>query len=216
MSGLSSTARAPFFFPELADSTNPQLPSSLAGNLSEQLGISDIFPPDLTTLDSYSFVPCGYSSNAIIKWGEESLNSECHSALKHSGEGYYTIHVTPEEGWSYASFECNVPLSSGHSVSGSNADKIPTLKSLIKRVVSIFQPSRLTLTLFISSEENESNEGETALALAQRAFRAALTETPESSFGYVLDRPARRYKRTDKINYEFGGYDLAFASFELK
>ena len=24
------------------------------------------------------------------------------------------------------------------------------------------------------------------------------------------------YKRTDKINYEFGGYDLAFATFELR
>ena len=204
MSGLSPTARDHFTFPDSADPDDTQLSLTHAIKLSEQIGVSDIFPPHLTTLDAYSFVPCGYSSNALIKWGEDSLNSDCEAPGKHSGEGYYTIHVTPEEGWSYASFECNVPLSVGPT----SASKIPTLKSLIKRVASIFQPSRMTLTLFISSADSGDS-----VELAQQAFQSALQELPESTFD---PQATRKYKRSDKINYTFGGYDLAFASFELR
>jgi S-adenosylmethionine decarboxylase len=204
MSGLSPTARDHFTFPDAPDPDDTQLSLTHAIQLSEKIGVSDIFPPHLTTLDAYSFVPCGYSSNALIRWGEDSLNSDCEAPRKHSGEGYYTIHVTPEEGWSYASFECNVPLSVGPT----SASKIPTLKSLIKRVASIFQPSRMTLTLFISSADS----GDSA-ELAQHAFQSALNELPESTFD---SNATRKYKRSDKINYTFGGYDLAFASFELR
>ncbi|EAU91374.1 adenosylmethionine decarboxylase [Coprinopsis cinerea okayama7 len=208
MSGLSPTAREHFFLPEDVESEDPQLASAHGLKLSEKIGISDIFPSHLTTLDAYSFTPCGYSSNALIKWGEDSLNSEDHPLARQSGEGYYTIHVTPEAGWSYASFECNVPLSVGQST---ESKIIPDLQSLIKRVVSIFQPNRLTLTLFISSADSGDS-----VELAQRDFKRALDDLPESAFGYPLKGPPRRYRRTDKINYEFGGYDLAFASFELK
>ncbi|KAF6760015.1 adenosylmethionine decarboxylase [Ephemerocybe angulata] len=212
MSGLSPAARNPFFNAELSeDPENPGLPLAHGQAVSQKLGISDIFPSHLTTLDAYSFVPCGYSSNALIKWGEESLDSDCPAAkTPHSGEGYYTIHVTPEEGWSYASFECNVPLSVSEPTAGGADDdgKIPTLKELIKRVVNIFQPSRLSLTLFISAEDTESAE------LAQRAFKSALEQSPANSD--AEGAAVQKYKRTDKINYEFGGYDLAFASFELK
>lgn len=217
MSGLSPSARQPFFNSDLPESADAPTALAHGQQVSSRLGITDIFPQHLTTLDAYSFVPCGYSSNALIKWGEESLETECPPAAKHhSGEGYYTIHVTPEEGWSYASFECNVPLSVTHtspsSESPSDDEKmIPTLKELIRRVVSIFQPSRLSLTLFISAEDNESPDGKlTPVELAQKAFKAALGETPVQYGG------VQKYKRTDKINYEFGGYDLAFASFELK
>lgn len=166
-----------------------------AQTLSTSLGISEIFPPSLTTLDAYSFSPCGYSSNALIKLPDADGG----------GEGYYTIHVTPEQGWSYASFECNVLLPSSSSPAETPNDTIPDLKTLIRRVVSIFQPAKLSLTLFVSSAQNtnaEEDQGESAIEGAQRAFRSALT----SGGGY---------KRTDKINYEFGAYDLAFASFEL-
>lgn len=217
MSDLSLKARQPFFFldPVEGDGVTP---SSLAGELSEKLGITNIFPPTLTHLDAYAFQPCGYSSNALIKWGHESLENDFdwspttangQPGIRHSGEGYYTIHVTPEEGWSYASFECNVPLSSKVSHDG----KIPDLMALIKRVVNIFEPGRITLTLFISSEDNDTGN-ETAIEAAQRAFKVALTESPIAPC-QTQKNEARMYKRTDKINYEFGGYDLAFASFEL-
>jgi S-adenosylmethionine decarboxylase len=215
MSDLAPSARRPFG--SASEFIYPETPSSHAQALSSSLGISEIFPPHLTTLDAYSFSPCGYSSNALLKWGSHSNGVPNNTNDSQEGEGYYTIHVTPEEGWSYASFECNVPLPTDPSPQRKH---IPDLQTLIRRVVSIFQPRRLTLTLFISSEDNSNTEDEaavTAVEGAQRAFKAALTAVlPETSNGYAGQEIAKSvYKRTDKINYKFGGYDLAFASFEL-
>ncbi|KAJ3564327.1 hypothetical protein NP233_g8364 [Leucocoprinus birnbaumii] len=204
MSDLGKASREPFFFSEELASKSP---STLALDVSHKLGINDIFPAHLTSLDAYAFTPCGYSSNALIKWSKEAM-PKCLKIPSNStpGEGYYTIHVTPEEGWSYASFECNVPLAPSHD--GEDPRTIPDIETLVRRVVSIFQPGRLTLTLFISSEEDDEDS---SVEAAQRAFRAALTcVTPNSE-----DGSPTKYRRTDKINYEFRGYDLAFASFEL-
>ena len=219
MSGLSSKARQSFFFSDPPSEGIENTPSSRGTAISEQIGISQIFPPSLTTLDAYAFQPCGYSSNALVKCGPESLKDglvhETTNGLTQPGlhgEGYYTIHVTPEEGWSYASFECNVPL----SCSISNQGEFPDVRSLIKRVVNIFEPGRITLTLFMSSEDNDT-ETTSAADTAQRAFKDALTES--ANLEKVNGKPNeiwRVYQRTDKINYEFEGYDLAFASFELK
>jgi len=228
MSELATTARAPFFS-SLSPSDDPH---AHAMTLSQILGISDIFPPHLTTLDAYSFSPCGYSANALVKRGgdptylDESPSQnrpEDESPTDPDGfnEGYYTIHVTPEEGWSYASFECNVP-----SHTSEKTRTIPDLKTLIQRVVTIFKPGRLSLTLFTSSNGTDADRGDGAEA-AQRAFKLALTDPgvtrdyscPKSngSLGQHTNGGGERvYKRTDKINYEFGGYDLAFASFELQ
>ncbi|KAK0212985.1 S-adenosylmethionine decarboxylase [Desarmillaria ectypa] len=216
MSDLSPSACERFFLSSPTDD-----PALHAAALSQYLGITEIFPSHLTTLDAYSFSPCGYSSNALIRWGEDSsFVASSNGANIHPGEGYYTIHVTPEEGWSYASFECNVPLPPSRP-SPNDPHTIPDLKTLIQRVVSIFQPSRLTLTLFISCKENEVDIGERSpIEAAQQAFRAALSAPVAKQHDKVNGIKSnglspRRYKRTDKINYEFGGYDLAFASFEL-
>lgn len=230
MSDLAATAREPFFS-SLSPSDDPH---AHAAALSNRLGITSIFPPHLTTLDAYSFSPCGYSSNALIKWGADSSTTPPdHQTFPHDWpdepptnpdvfkEGYYTIHVTPEAGWSYASFECNVP-----SHSSKSTRTVPDLKSLVQRVVAIFKPGRLSLTLFISSKDNETEQGESVEA-AQRAFKLALTGSTMNCGHPCANVKGRQvqcanrcgervYKRTDKINYEFGGYDLAFASFELK
>ncbi|KAG9316521.1 S-adenosylmethionine decarboxylase [Chiua virens] len=218
MSDLSRESREPFFFsapPSPVDGiSSDTLPSVVGQTLSAALGISDIFPSHLTTLDAYAFSPCGYSSNALLKWGDP----ESELGM---GEGYYTIHVTPEEGWSYASFECNVPLALSPV---SSPKEIPDLRTLIKRVVDIFQPGRLSLTLFISNHVNsnaEEDEAEILVEAAQREFKAALAASRPASLSLdtaheVTDGQNRTYRRTDKINYEFGGYNLAFASFELR
>lgn len=224
MSHLSPKAREPFFNSGDID------PSNHAIALSEKLGILSFFPKEFTTLDAYSFNPCGYSANALVKWGEQpQLASSAHDeqdASVISGEGYYTIHVTPEEGWSYASFECNVPLDTcqrTESGASTNTKSIPDLITLVQRVVDVFQPGRLSLALFISSKDSVlagEDHGESAVEAAQRAFRIALTNTfynnKKDNDGLDgLPNPRRAlYIRTDKINYEFGGYDLAFASFE--
>ncbi|EMD37474.1 hypothetical protein CERSUDRAFT_83223 [Gelatoporia subvermispora B] len=212
MTHLAPAARIPFIN-TTSESESPDLdPSAHASALSSTLGITDLFPSHLTTLDAYSFLPCGYSCNSLIKWRDDAGQNPVTS-----GEGYYTIHVTPEEGWSYASFECNIPLP---TVPTDQDSSIPDLKTLIRRVVSIFQPGNLTLTLFISSRDNSSAEeegGESAVEAAQRAFKVALTVPPTVQDGANSGGGfSGVYRRTDKINYEFGGYDLAFASFELR
>ena len=210
MTHLSPEGRAPFFSnssPEEADATAG--PDALA--LSSEIGITNIFPSHITTLDAYSFFPCGYSCNALLKWRPDAGQNP-----DRPGEGYYTIHVTPEEGWSYASFECNVPLPTKPT---DKPTSVPDLKTLIRRVVDIFRPGKLTLTLFVSSEDNdaaEEEEGESAIEAAQRAFKSALTFPAKRGGSETAAAFAGLYKRTDKINYEFGGYDLAFASFELR
>lgn len=218
MSDLSSKARQPFFFSDPPSESLDNVPSSQGTAISEKIGISQIFPPSSTTLDAYAFRPCGYSSNALIQWGAKSLkNGLTHEATngltppESRGEGYYTIHVTPEEGWSYASFECNIPLSCSNS---SHQKGFPDVKSLIRRVVNIFEPGRITLTLFISTEDDDT-ETASAVDVAQRAFKDALTKCPCLENQNKTNGMWLEYKRSDKINYEFGGYDLAFASFEL-
>ncbi|EIN11371.1 S-adenosylmethionine decarboxylase [Punctularia strigosozonata HHB-11173 SS5] len=288
MTHLSPAARAPFFFGDAAEPSDaaPSAPFDQAHALQESIGITSLFPAHLTTLDAYAFSPCGYSSNALLKWGSAASSSSSTPNFDGTGgEGYYTIHVTPEEGWSYASFECNVPLPYRPSGSSAvdDAHAMPDLQTLVRRVVDIFQPGHITLTMFVSCADSataEEEEDESAVEAAQRAFKAALTrpqsagaqpranekrEEPPASpsiltrfwsslplpFASADKSPAepravaapgidipvkeevagpseviaeekapaswgRLYRRTDKINYEFRGYDLAFASFELR
>ncbi|EGW31955.1 uncharacterized protein SPAPADRAFT_55532 [Spathaspora passalidarum NRRL Y-27907] len=74
--------------------------------------------------DAFSFTPCGYSSNSI-----------CSNV---PGGYYYTLHITPESGWSYASFETNYPFS----------DKSPVdIMTVITRILNIFEPRKFSMTL---------------------------------------------------------------------
>jgi S-adenosylmethionine decarboxylase len=193
MTHLSPSARAPFFIPEGA----PEIGGHELGiKISEELGIDTLFPKEETVLDSFGFDPCGYSANGVVGSGSPHGPGSGSGLDAELGGGYYTIHVTPEEGWSYASFECNVPLpttsSSTASASGSSR---PTLPSLIKKVVSIFQPSRLSITLFVSTSPGSDSD------------------TNWTAFGKDL-LGIDGYDRKDRIGYEFDGYDLVFACFE--
>jgi S-adenosylmethionine decarboxylase len=199
--------------------SNSSDPSSQKGALvSQNIGIDTIFPSSRTRLDSYAFDPCGYSANALVEGGEE-----------YGGEGYYTIHVTPEEGWSYASFECNVPVApalpgeAGEIAEGKmrkDKEMMPDLETLIQRVVNIFQPGHVSLTLFVSSPPSSSSAS--TMPLFDRPGDRKVATIPENMDIEVAQRVFRRallprgYVRTDKINYEFGGYDLAFATFQKK
>ncbi|EDO18244.1 hypothetical protein Kpol_543p74 [Vanderwaltozyma polyspora DSM 70294] len=74
--------------------------------------------------DAFTFEPCGYSSNIVI-----------------DNEFYYTLHVTPENGWSYASFESNVPYD--------NNDEVAT------NVLQVFDPHEFCITFFYKTNERE-------------------------------------------------------------
>jgi S-adenosylmethionine decarboxylase len=76
-------------------------------------GIDTLCPGAI--IDPRAFEPCGYSMNAILF------------------RSYCTIHITPESGSSYASFETN--------------QKVASYKSLISNVIRTFSPKRFVMTL---------------------------------------------------------------------
>lgn len=182
MTHLEPEACNEFFYPldqlKALGSENENQQGHLNGaELSKRLGIDTLLPD--STLDSFLFTPCGYSAN-IVK-----------------GDRYATIHVTPEQDWSYASFECNIDFrtrdkSHHHS----------SMHDLIERVLRIFRPRTLSLTLFVSVDENEDGSTDQA-------------STPETRT--ILDpKVAEGYRRTDRILYEFAGYHLLFSTFEKR
>ena len=64
----------------------------------------------------FLFDPCGYSLNGLLF------------------DAYVTIHVTPEDSFSYASFETNV--------------RTESYVTLVKSVISFFKPKRFSMTFF--------------------------------------------------------------------
>merc|ERR1712038_1656493 len=76
-------------------------------------GIDALCPGAL--FDPRAFEPCGYSMNAILF------------------KSYCTMHITPEEGSSYASFETN--------------QKLASYTSLVNNVIRTFKPKKFVMTL---------------------------------------------------------------------
>jgi S-adenosylmethionine decarboxylase len=188
MTFLSPTTCTRFEFPaELVEPSAERLPNCsvkdrghlLGSRLSDQLGLTTLFPN--TVLDAFAFEPCGFSANAVIKGDGKATE-----------DGYWTIHVTPEQDSSYASFETNAHMEE----TGSGDEK--DLPWLISRVLSIFEPGRLSVTLFISSD-NQGKEG---------------YEKKEDQGEVLHCLQLKGYKRTDRIAYEFEDYDLVFVSFD--
>ncbi|GAV60063.1 SAM_decarbox domain-containing protein [Cephalotus follicularis] len=90
--------------------------ASSAAAMTEKSGIRKILPR--SDICDFEFDPCGYSMNAI----EERAIS--------------TIHVTPEDGFSYASFEAV----------GYDFDAV-NLNQLLQRVLSCFKPTEFSVAL---------------------------------------------------------------------
>lgn len=193
-----------------------QRPDDVAGTVGgvrvdQETGLAGLFPQ--AQLDSFLFTPCGYSANALQEGN------------------YYTIHVTPEPVCSYASFETNIPVglkkskkssknsasasaSENEDGSSSEEDKAvvssvtytgpETLTDLISRVVEIFQPGTMSVTLF-SSHMTEDGQLETERQTERRQRHMVKAMGRVSGF-----------TRTDRILYEFDGCDLVFGHFVAK
>jgi len=84
--------------------------------MTEDSGINKILPN--SEICDFEFEPCGYSMNAI----EEQAVS--------------TIHVTPEDGFSYASFEAV-----GYDF------KVMSLGKLVRRVLDCFEPNEFSIAV---------------------------------------------------------------------
>jgi len=85
----------------------------ISSEQTKAAGIDALCPGAL--FDSRAFEPCGYSMNAILD------------------QSYYTVHITPEKGSSYASFETN--------------QKLTSYTDVINNVVRTFKPKRFVMTL---------------------------------------------------------------------
>lgn len=84
--------------------------------MTKKSGISEIIPGH--EICDFEFEPCGYSMNGI------------------EGAAYSTVHVTPEDGFSYASYEAM----------GFDPGSIK-FEPLIKRVLKCFKPAEFTVAV---------------------------------------------------------------------
>lgn len=154
--------------------------------VSETCGLADVYPtskyPD-ARIDAYLFTPCGFSANGVIP----APNGP-------SATHYFTVHVTPEPHYSYASFETNVPSKqTGRETA-----------SVIEQVVSIFKPGRFSVTLFEAKSplDDALDEECNKLQEKQTKRRSAKLEC------------VRGYRRIDRIVHDLEGYELVFKYYE--
>jgi S-adenosylmethionine decarboxylase len=187
MTHLEPTNAQKFY---LDDSLKTSEEGHISGSIvAERCGLSTIYPVDPShggRLDGYSFAPCGFSANAVIGAPQQ----------KTSGH-YFTVHVTPEQGYSYASFETNVP-----------EEMFPSrgTREVVSRVVKGFLPGRMSITKFISHHRlGSDNDSE-----CEFGGDSGFVEDPR---GAKWDWKVEGYRRIEKVVYEFDGYDLIFASF---
>ncbi|KAE8213705.1 hypothetical protein CF327_g2831 [Tilletia walkeri] len=180
---------------------------ALGAKTSAEIGLASLFSTETPAsqknqLDAFAFEPCGYSANALI-----SPSSYSTGGVKHTA-GYWTVHVTPEPECSYASFETNVRFLPG-STQAQGEEAPHNITSLIRCVVDIFQPGKMSITLFLSSSSSSSDDQPSSAAVVVGGKEEAETNA------MALDALVLKgYRRTDRILYEFEGYDLTFVTFE--
>lgn len=98
---------------ERPDETDEEALRRISMAQTRAAGIDALCPGAI--IDPCAFEPCGYSMNAILF------------------RSYSTMHITPEAGSSYASFETN--------------QRVTSYASLINNVVRSFRPKRFVMTL---------------------------------------------------------------------
>ena len=127
-------------------------------------GIQSIF--ESFSIDDYVFEPCGYSMNG--------LNEE------YSGE-YSTIHITPEDGFSYASVE--------HSNVDLNANSAFSVSNFVEKCANVFQPGKMTFAVTCHGGRETTN-----------AFFSSLTSTNKDLFcvGETYSRPSMCFQQLPK------------------
>jgi S-adenosylmethionine decarboxylase len=101
------------YAPRGEDETEDEAVRRISFEQTKAAGIDALCPGAL--FDPRAFEPCGYSMNAVLY------------------KSYYTMHITPEEGSSYASFETN--------------QKLASYTALISNVVRSFKPRRFIMTM---------------------------------------------------------------------
>ncbi|XP_057447994.1 S-adenosylmethionine decarboxylase proenzyme [Lotus japonicus] len=102
--------------------------SGSAAMMTVNSGIRNILPN--SQICDFDFEPCGYSMNSV------------------EGDAVSTIHVTPEDGFSYASFE-----TVGYNL------KAVDLKELVVRVLACFEPSEFSIAVHADNASRSFEQG---------------------------------------------------------
>lgn len=159
--------------------------SNSAAEMTLNSGISKILPQ--AKVSDLEFDPCGYSMNSI------------------EGPALSTIHVTPEDGFSYASFEAM-----GYD------PKDCDLQALVERVLSCFKPMVFSIAVHVNAGACQSSwtkpicpQGYTCEMIAQQeltkkgsviycSYRIANTESKLVSVTQEEEREGNNYLRVKK------------------
>ncbi|KAF9173064.1 spermidine resistance protein [Mortierella sp. AD010] len=199
------------------------VPGTVGGvRVDQETGLAGLFPQ--AQLDSYLFTPCGYSANAVqdgnyytIHVTPEpvcsyaSFETNIPVGLRHkkisgrrSASGSSTpISVSASEN-DDATEGKDVKDCAGDVISQASYTGPETLTELISRVVEIFQPGTMSVTLF-SSHMTEDGQMETERQMERRQRHMV------KAMGRIAG-----FSRTDRILYEFDGCDLVFGHFVAK
>jgi S-adenosylmethionine decarboxylase len=140
--------------------------SDTPNRISVQTGIVDIYPGSV--IDDFIFDPCGYSMNGMLN------------------QYYWTIHVTPEDHCSYASFET--------SVSADTKD----FGRVIEKVVGIFKPASFSVTVFTNHAQK---------TIARHDTTSIMRSSPLNT---------DTYKMKDYIVHGLANWDVSFMHFDMK
>jgi len=142
--------------------------------VTKSSGIGDLFPDAVT--DECLFDPCGYSMNGLL------------------GDGYFTIHVTPQPSCSYVSFETNIQVP--------NND----YSALVEKVLKVFKPGKFSLSLFGGFVNNFPS-------IAEKTFQSHLLGSRKCSFGTHCPMYLRSILATCAFDND---YELVYAQYEYE
>ena len=135
--------------------------------------------PEFKEISGECFEPCGYSCNA-------------HDADREfAGDRYFTVHITPEEAFNYASME------TVFYTDPENPEEVrEMMHKFIENIASVFKPKTLAVTVLSPSD-----------AIIDQDFLAQFANSAQDKY-YVVD------SRLARIGSEVGASDV-IASFVM-
>ncbi|KAF9197442.1 spermidine resistance protein [Haplosporangium sp. Z 27] len=194
------------------------VPGTVGGvRVDQETGLAGLFPQ--AQLDSYLFTPCGYSANAMQDGNYYTIHVTPEPVCSYASfETNIPVGLRHKDSRRRSASGSSTPISASASESGDVTEEEETknvtsqasytgpetLTELISKVVEIFQPGTMSVTLF-SSHMTEDGQMETDRQMERRQRRMV------KAMGRVAG-----FSRTDRILYEFDGCDLVFGHFVAK
>jgi len=118
-----------------------------AKQVTQTTGIDQFLPGSIS--DEVLFTPCGYSVNGLKE------------------DAYYTIHVTPEPGFSFVSFETNIAMTN--------------YTKLVTQVINVFKPATFCVSVF-NDKNSVSGPSRTALSSELEGYELIAPHSASPTF----------------------------------